>query len=138
MLDVLGVLLDDQRKGVAVTVEPAWRENERGLSCIPLGVYECVRVLSPKHGDTFEVDGVPGRDQILFHAGNTSADSQGCIILGSMLGEQRADGRRVVIGSRLARDRFWRKFGAFDRFWLEVTRLPDVGEAIDAQLRRMG
>lgn len=72
----------------AVTLERAWQNNERGVSCIPGGpltapvVYQCARVKSPKFGDTFEVLNVPGRSEILFHKGNIDDDSHGCILVG--------------------------------------------------------
>jgi hypothetical protein len=66
----------------AVTLEDPWRENEREVSCIPAGTYQCVRVQSHKFGDTFEVKDVPGRSHILFHAGNTTEDTMGCILVG--------------------------------------------------------
>ena len=76
-----GVILDE---GVpfALTLERPWRNNDPDVSCIALGVYICNRVLSPKFGDTFQVMNVPGRDHILFHKGNTEADTHGCILVG--------------------------------------------------------
>ena len=66
----------------AVTLERPWRDNRKGESCIPPGHYQCVRVQSPRFGDTFEVKNVPGRSSILFHKGNISDDTHGCILVG--------------------------------------------------------
>ena len=65
----------------AVTLERPWRDNRKGESCIPAGAYTCVRVNSPKFGQTWMVQDVPGRSEILFHAGNTFIDSHGCILV---------------------------------------------------------
>lgn len=75
-----GVLLADGAP-FAVTLERPWRDNRKGESCIPSGAYTCVRVNSPKFGITWIVRDVPGRSEILFHAGNTFADSHGCILV---------------------------------------------------------
>ncbi len=66
----------------AVTLERPWRDNRRGESCIPAGVYECARVKSPRFGNTFEITLVPGRSEILFHKGNIDDDTHGCILVG--------------------------------------------------------
>ena len=66
----------------AVTLERPWRNNERRVSCIPTGTYECRRVKSPKFGDTFQVMHVPNRSEILFHKGNLEDDTHGCICVG--------------------------------------------------------
>lgn len=76
-----GVLIHG-RTPFAVTLERPWKDNERGVSCIPAGLYECKRVKSPKFGDAFEVTEVPGRQEILFHKGNLEDDSHGCILIG--------------------------------------------------------
>lgn len=76
-----GVLLDD-KVPFALTIERRWLNNEKGISCIPVGSYICLRVTSPKFGNTFEVMAVPGRSEILFHQGNVDDDSHGCIIIG--------------------------------------------------------
>ena len=66
----------------AVTLERPWKDNKRGESCIPKGVYTCVMVKSPKFGPTWMVQNVPGRSEILFHKGNLEDDSHGCILVG--------------------------------------------------------
>ena len=76
-----------------VTLELPDLLNFREKSSIPAQQYRCARVDSPRFGETFEVWNVPGRSDILFHAGNTKADTKGCIILAQHWGklkEQRA------------------------------------------------
>lgn len=75
-----GVLLADGAP-FAVSLERPWRDNRRGESCIPTGDYTCIRVNSKKFGATWMVKDVPGRSEILFHAGNVFADSHGCILV---------------------------------------------------------
>ena len=65
----------------ALTLEDAWRDNQPHVSCIPPGHYRCQRVRSPKFGETFEVTNVPGRTHILFHKGNDTDDTDGCILV---------------------------------------------------------
>ena len=65
-----------------LTLERPWQDNEPNLSCIPPGRYRCGRVRSPKFGETFEVQNVPNRSHVLFHRGNTTDDTQGCILVG--------------------------------------------------------
>ena len=66
----------------AVTLELPWRDNEPQHSCIPLGTYTCRRIQSPHFGETFEITGVPGRSHVLFHKGNTTQDTKGCVLVG--------------------------------------------------------
>lgn len=66
----------------AVTLERPWLDNQPNASCIPAGQYLCSRVQSPKFGNTFEVTNVPDRSAILFHKGNITDDSHGCILVG--------------------------------------------------------
>lgn len=56
------------------------------LSKVPEGTYLCNRGIHIlKHGsiETFEIMKVPNHTGILFHPGNTTHDSDGCILLGS-------------------------------------------------------
>jgi hypothetical protein len=68
------------------TLELPWRKNEQEISCIPEGVYQCGLVPTKKWSPTppllYLLSGVPGRTDILIHAGNTTADSKGCILVG--------------------------------------------------------
>lgn len=65
------------------TLELPWNDNIKNLSCIPAGSYNCVPRFSKRFGNHFEVKNVPNRDLILFHAGNFSFQTKGCILLGT-------------------------------------------------------
>jgi hypothetical protein len=83
-----------------VTLEDAWRNNERMISCIPTGEYKIRQRNSPKFGRTYRVEDVPGRSHILFHAGNTHEDTHGCILLGMQFGKIK--GEPAILSSRTA------------------------------------
>ena len=93
-----GVLFNEDKIPFALTVERPWLNNKVGESCIPLGdMYVCNRVVSPKFGLTYEVI-VEGRSKILFHKGNISDDSHGCIILGEQF--EFINGKPGVLASK--------------------------------------
>ena len=100
--ETLGMLLIGSRLFCS-TLELPWRKNERGISCIPDGDHAGRRVISPKFGETFELD-VPGRSEVIIHAGNTHEDTRGCIILGMRPGT--LNGKRAVKYSQIAMKRF--------------------------------
>lgn len=95
----LGVLRIDGRL-FCLTLELPDRNNAPEVSRIPEGRYRCAPVDSPRFGRAIEVRGVPGRSHILFHPGNTAADTRGCILPGTRPG--RMDGRRAVLESASA------------------------------------
>lgn len=109
---------------ICVTLERPWKNNQRGVSCIPGGplpspcVYQCARVESPKFGNTFEVLNVPSRSAILFHKGNIDADTHGCIVLGESFNPIL--GRPGVTDSGHAFDEFIGLLRMTDRFQLSV------------------
>jgi hypothetical protein len=85
-----GVLIDEMRVSepnriiqipFAVTLERPWLNNQPNVSCIPSGVYNCKRIISPRFGETFEIFDVPNRYNILFHWGSYKEDSEGCILV---------------------------------------------------------
>ena len=118
----IGVLTyGDER--TLVTMERPWRENEAFVSCIPEGRYSCKRYHSKKFEDTWEVRGVPSREYILFHAGNSAADVQGCIALGTMLSEQEYK----VLNSRVALKEFLRDTARESALDLTITHYAGVG-----------
>jgi len=98
---IVGVMLLDGRL-FCFTLEPPWRNNERNVSCIPEGRYSALLVQSPRHGRCAQLLDVPGRSQILIHAGNRASDTEGCILVGRWPGY--IAGQRVVVFSRAALD----------------------------------
>jgi hypothetical protein len=82
-----GVLVRDDGIPFALTLERPWLSNMVGKSCIPEGRYIAKRHRSPKFGETFWLQDVPGRSEILFHRGNLADDSHGCILVGEQFGE---------------------------------------------------
>ena len=84
------------------TLENPWQDNQRNISCIPEGEYP-VRLRLARESASRDylhllVQEVPNRDWILFHRGNTSKDTSGCILVG--LGTEQD----VVHNSTLAMD----------------------------------
>ena len=84
------------------TLENPYLDNQKNISCIPAGEYK-VRIRVARESATRDylhllVQDVPNRDWILFHRGNTSKDTSGCILVGNGR-EQDA-----VNNSRLAMD----------------------------------
>lgn len=106
----------------AVTLERAWRDNKVGESCIPVGTYGCRRVVSPKFGDTFEVQGVPGRSAILFHKGNLQDDSHGCILIGEAFNP--VTGRPGITASKEGFEEFLNITSQTLFFQLEIIEAP--------------
>tara|TARA_R110002012_G_scaffold62994_4_gene165867 strand:- start:1656 stop:2108 length:453 start_codon:yes stop_codon:yes gene_type:complete len=68
------------------TLELPYKDNQRSISCIPAGEYNVRLRLARESGSRdylhLLVQDVPNRSYILFHRGNTSSDSRGCILLG--------------------------------------------------------
>lgn len=103
---VTGILriLDEKNNVVTTftTLELAWKNNQRKISCIPKGTYTCVARVSPKYGRHFHVTNVPNRDLILIHHGNFHADILGCILIGKAHKDINKDGYKDVVQSKVA------------------------------------
>lgn len=82
----------------ALTLEQPWEDNKKFKSCIPSGVYVCQAYKSKDKGGTFVVNNVPGRSGILFHKGNTTDDTGGCILIGESFGYVK--GKDGVLSSK--------------------------------------
>lgn len=74
--------LEDQireRAGVDVAI---WKV--KAVTAIPSGIYPVVLEDSPRFGpETLTLKDVRGFDKIRIHGGNTAADTEGCVIVGS-------------------------------------------------------
>jgi hypothetical protein len=116
------------------TGELPWRENRRGKSCVPAGVYRVSWQPSGRYGMKYELQGVPGRSDILIHAANLVGDEDlgyaaqvdGCIALGSARGS--IDGQAAVTGSKVAVARFEELMGKEDFELLVVDEYREAGE----------
>lgn len=115
-----GVILDE---GIpfALTLERGWKDNQRNISCIPQGKYLCKKIISPRFGSTYEVILVPGRSAILFHSGNISDDTHGCIILGEQY--EYLYGKEAVLYSRKAFKEFLIRTKGADTCELQIMDL---------------
>lgn len=78
------------------TLELPWKDNQRNISCVPEGLYDINYNKSPKHGDSVHVKEVPGRAGILIHAGNTTKDTEGCILVGTKNRNMLVDSRKAL------------------------------------------
>ena len=101
-----------------VTLEPPDRENVQNISSIPVQQYECHRHNSPKYGDTFKIMNVPGRDSVLFHAGNVAKHTKGCILLAQYFGKLK--GNKAVLNSGATFKNFMRIMEGLDYFHLTI------------------
>jgi hypothetical protein len=96
----LGAMFDGEER-ICETLELPWRDNQRGISCIPEGTYECKLAFSPSRKyDVYWLQNVPGRQDVQIHIGNFTKDIRGCILLG------RERGKDMVAHSKIAFDKF--------------------------------
>jgi hypothetical protein len=105
-----GVFLLDN-EWIISTLEPDAKDLERYQ--IPVGMYYCYKVKSPKFGETFEIR-VEGHTLIRFHWGNTEQDTTACILTGftkrlNWIGE-----------SQIAHEYFMKRLEGINDFMLEV------------------
>lgn len=88
------------------SLELPWRDNEHGTSCIPPGEYICHWIISPKHGECYQVLNVLDRNMIEIHSANFAGDANkgyisqllGCIALGMSIGT--LDGQLAILNSK--------------------------------------
>lgn len=84
------------------TLELPWKENQRRISCIPVGTYKIKKHNSPKFGKCFWVLDVPNRSEILIHPANYTRQLLGCIAVGMDHKDINNDGELDIVSSRKA------------------------------------
>lgn len=87
---IFGVLTHDDHTEICRTLEHAYEQPDGSFRPkVKAGVYMCIkgihRLTKGDPFETFEVVGVKGHSGILFHTGNTNADSAGCILVGKKI-----------------------------------------------------
>ena len=96
----LVVFDEDEKVFDCKTIEPAWRKNQKNISCIPERTYIVSPHVSPTYGFCLKVEDVPGRSDILFHWGNYYKNTEGCILVGKMFKDIDGDGLKDIIHSK--------------------------------------
>ena len=88
----IGRLEDENGKKLCDTLEPTWRDYRGGelkipkKSAIPEGTYRVVVTNSQRFQKYLPLlVGVPGFEGVRIHSGNTSRDTEGCILVGQNL-----------------------------------------------------
>ena len=88
---------------VFMSIERAWVQNQRLISCIPNGLYYCkFRTIGQYANSAYEVTNVQNRTAILIHAGNFVAHTAGCILLGEKFSDINNDGELDITQSKNA------------------------------------
>ena len=91
------------------TLELPDLNNQRGISCIPEGVYDTIPRTSQKYSDHLHITNVPDRSFILIHWGNYAGsknprtgqpDIRGCVLVGKDLVDIDGDGIKDITSSK--------------------------------------
>ena len=124
---IFSELLDETGKALFSTLEHAYDSGNGDGSFapkIPNGTYKCVRgqhrLAHMAHPfDTFEITGVKGHTNILFHRGNWNRDSDGCVLVGKAM-TIGPDGVSMITSSHDAFTSFMNMQSGVDEFILTV------------------
>lgn len=114
---IFGRMSDENGDNTMCTLEHAFVDRS-GAYCpaVEAGVYLCERRESAHFGfEVFELQAVPGHENIEIHKGNVDADSKGCILLG--LTEEKDE---EILNSKNAFDHFMELMDGVDQFHLTI------------------
>lgn len=93
------------------SLELAWKDNKKGISCIPIGTYKWRKRERTNNIPYTHVliEGVPGRDGVCIHAANYAAGKKvqlkGCIAVGSGYSDLDKDGIDDIVNSKVTFDK---------------------------------
>ena len=106
-------------------LELPWLNNQRGISCIPLGTYTVEKKDAGEDGSRFnyphfEVLNVPGRQEVKWHKGNFYTDIRGCMLPGTGLSDINKDGQVDVTNNAVTLSKLWNMLP--ETFTLEILK----------------
>ena len=114
--ETIGVLVIDEKIECLILEAPDLN-NQKNISCIPVGIYDCEKYYSTKYGcECARLLNVPDRTYISIHYGNTAIDTDGCLLPGKHTGYLY--GERAVVSSKSALKGILNKLP--DTFRLEI------------------
>lgn len=116
---IFSELIDQDGKLVACTLEHSY-DN---LPKIPNGTFDCIRGPHRLHGMTedfitFEIRGIIGHSDLLFHWGNYNKDSEGCVLLGAAIAESTQG--QWITSSKVTFSKFMTSLDGVNSFKLTV------------------
>lgn len=105
----------------AKTLERGWRNNQRGESCVPVGVHPIELEYSHRFKkDLWELKNVPGRSECKFHAANYWKQLNGCIALGKYHKDINYDGLTDVTSSGETMKKFHKTLSGYKKLTLRI------------------
>jgi hypothetical protein len=94
--------MTDKNGHLCVTLEHAYQDAKGNwVPKIPQGTFTCVNGPHTLHSHpqefwTYEIAGVAGHSNLLFHWGNFNKDSEGCVLLGQKIVEHPTEGPMIT------------------------------------------
>lgn len=108
------------------TLEDVVRDGPKvqGETAIPAGRYRVSITKSKRFGVMLPlIENVPGFEGVRIHAGNTAADTDGCVLVGQSRGVRSILGSRAALGE--LQGRLARALASGDRVWITVRNAPE-------------
>lgn len=96
-IETPGALTIPDKQFGCLTLELPYDDNKNGVSCIPEGVYDWIKIpATAKIPYEHILLNVPGRSGICIHVGNYASlkksDVQGCVLVGTAFADINGDG----------------------------------------------
>ena len=83
------------------TIELPWRMNQKNISAIPKGIYNCQwKFMARELAYHYQIMNVKDRTGIFIHSGSSFFDTSGCVILGSLpVGAKKLINSKTILAS---------------------------------------
>lgn len=120
--EALGQVQREDGSVICKVLEKAWVDknhdgiSDKSVSRIPAARYLGKRRYSPAHKrELFELQGVPGRDNIQFHSGVTEDHSKGCVLTG--LAHGTSNSKPAVLNGHKGEEALMKELEGVDECW---------------------